>query len=31
MMDFILTKRTKKIGMVALLESQSFDNEIHQS
>ena len=30
-MDFILMKSTEKIGMVALLESQSFDNEIYQN
>ena len=30
-MDFILMKSAKKIGMVTSLESQSFDNEIHQN
>ena len=30
-MDFILMKGAKKIGMMALLESQSFDNQIYQN
>ena len=29
--DFILTKSIKKIGIVTLLESQSFANEIYQN